>query len=51
MRVNGHVNQTEKNKESDELTQLVMGVILIAFAVVGVAVLMAMQVSAVLGRY
>jgi hypothetical protein len=45
------VNQTQKNKESDELTQLVMGVLLIAFAVVGVAVLLAMQVSTVLGRY
>jgi hypothetical protein len=45
------VNETQKNKESDELTQLVMGVLLIAFAVVGVAVLLAMQVSTVLGRY
>ena len=45
------MNQTQKNKESDELTQLVMGVLLIAFAVVGVAILLAMQVSTVLGRY
>ena len=45
------MNETRKNKESDELTQLVMGVLLIAFAVVGVAILLAMQVSAVLGRY
>jgi hypothetical protein len=45
------VNQTQKNNETDELTQLVMGVLLIAFAVVGVAVLLAMQVSTVLGRY
>ena len=45
------MNETQKNKESDELTQLVMGVLMIAFAVVGVAILLAMQVSTVLGRY
>jgi hypothetical protein len=45
------MNQTQRNKESDELVQLVMGVFLIGFAVIGVAVLMAMQVSQVIGRY
>ena len=45
------MNQTQKNKESDELTQLVMGVLLIAFAVVGVAILLAMRVAEVLARY
>lgn len=53
MRVNGHVDesqQQQKHKESDELVQLVMGVLLIAFAVVAVAVLLAVQVSTVLAR-
>jgi hypothetical protein len=45
------VKESQKHKESDELTQLVMGVLLIAFAVVAVAVLLTMQVSTVLGRY
>lgn len=51
MRVNGHVDESQKRKESDELVQLVMGVALIAFAIVGVAVLLTMQVSTILGRY
>jgi len=51
VRVNGYVDESQKRKESDELVQLVMGVALIAFAVVGVAVLLAMQVTTVLGRY
>ena len=51
MRVNGHVDESRKRKESDELVQLVMGVMLIGFAIVGAAVLLAMQVSTVLGRY
>ncbi len=51
MRVNGHVDESQKRKESDELVQLVMGVALIGFAIVGAAVLLAMQVSTVLGRY
>jgi len=45
------VDESQKRKESDELVQLVMGVALIAFAVVGAAVLLAMQVTTVLGRY
>jgi len=51
VRVNGHVDESQKRKESDELVQLVMGVALIAFAIVGVAVLLTMQVSTILGRY
>jgi len=45
------VDESQKRKESDELVQLVMGVALIAFAIVGVAVLLTMQVSTILGRY
>ena len=47
------MNETRQQKQdkSDELVQLVMGVILIAFAMVGVMVLLAMQVSTVLGRH
>ena len=49
--LNGGVNEElEKSKQTDELVQLVMGVLLIAFAVVTAAVLMTMQVSAVLSR-
>ena len=51
MRVNGHVDESQKRKESDELVQLVMGVMLIGFAIVGAAVLLTMQVTTVLGRY
>ena len=52
MRVNGHVDesQQQQHQKSDELVQLVMGVLLIAFAVVAVAVLLAVQVSTVLAR-
>ncbi len=45
------MNESQKHKESDELVQLVMGVMLIGFAVIGVAVLLTMQVTTVLGRY
>jgi hypothetical protein len=38
----------EKQKKTDEAVQLVTGVLLIAFAVVAVAVLLAMRVSEVL---
>jgi hypothetical protein len=34
----------------DEMVQLVMGVLLMAFAVVAIAVMLAMQVSSVLDR-
>ena len=44
-------SQRQKQKDSDELVQLVMGVLLIAFAVVGIAVLMAVRVADVLSRY
>ena len=45
------MDESRKRKESDELVQLVMGVALIAFAIVGAAVLVTMQVTTVLGRY
>jgi len=45
------VDESQKRKESDELVQLVMGVALIGFAIVGVAVLLTMQVSTILDRY
>jgi hypothetical protein len=48
--VNGHVIDPQKQQNTDELVQLAMGVLMIAFAVVAVAVLMTMQVSAVLAR-
>ncbi|HEV8669954.1 MAG TPA: hypothetical protein VGS01_04380 [Candidatus Limnocylindria bacterium] len=44
-------SQKRKQRESDELVQLVMGVLLIAFAVVGIAVLMTVRVADVLSRY
>lgn len=40
----------EKQKQTDEAVQLVTGVLLIAFAVVAVAVLLAMRVSEVLAH-
>ena len=40
----------QKQQKTDELVQLVMGVLLIAFAMVAVAVLLAMQVSSVFNR-
>jgi len=43
-------SQQQKQRDSDELTQLVMGVLLIAFAVVAIAVLMAARVADVLSR-
>ena len=51
LRVNGCVNeQQRKQKNSDELVQLVMGVALMAFAVVAVAVLLAAHVADILAR-
>ena len=41
----------DKQKKTDEAVQLVTGVLLIAFAVVAVAVLLAMRVAEVLARY
>lgn len=52
MRVNGSVqeSQEEKQRKTDELVQLVMGVALIAFALVAAAALLTARVSEVLGR-
>ena len=52
MRVNAQVedSQQQKQKETDELVQLVMGVLLMAFAVIAIAVMLAMQVSSVFNR-
>lgn len=52
LRVNGHVEETQeqKHKKADELVQLVSGVLLIAFAVVAVAVLLAIRVADVLSH-
>ena len=41
----------EKEKKTDKAVQLVTGVLLIAFAVVAVAVLLAVRVADVLARY
>ena len=50
-RVNGCVNeQLQKQKNSDELVQLLTGVVLIAFAVVAVMVLLAARVADVLSH-
>ena len=40
----------EKQKNTDEMVQLVTGVLLIAFAVVAIAVLLAVRVSDVLAH-
>jgi len=51
LRVNGHVDETqEKQKKTDEAVQLVTGVLLMAFAVIAVAVLLAVRVSEVLAH-
>lgn len=52
MRVNAHVEETQQQKQrkTDEMVQLVMGVLLMAFAVVAIAVMLAMQVSSVFNR-
>ena len=50
MRVNARVIEKQPHEKTEELVQLVAGVLLIAFAVVAVAALMTMQVSAVLGH-
>ncbi|HEY6203861.1 MAG TPA: hypothetical protein VI056_12575 [Candidatus Limnocylindria bacterium] len=42
--------QEQKHKKADELVQLVSGVLLIAFAVVAVAVLLAIRVADVLSH-
>ena len=52
MRVNARVeeSQQQKQQKTDEMVQLVFGVLLIAFAVVTAAALLTMQVSQVLGH-
>lgn len=40
----------QKQRKTDEAVQLVMGVALIAFAVIGIAALLAMRVSDVLSH-
>jgi len=42
--------QQRKQKNSDELVQLVMGVVLMGFAIVAVAVLLAAHVADILAR-
>jgi len=51
-RVNGRVEETQQQKQqkADELVQLLMGVALIAFAIVVVAFLLAARVADVLSR-
>jgi succinate dehydrogenase hydrophobic anchor subunit len=43
-------SQQQKQQKTDELVQLVAGVLLMAFAVIAIAVMLAMQVSSVLNR-
>ena len=56
MRVNGHVEETQeetpeqRRRKADEAVQMVIGVALIAFALIAVAVLLAIRVSDVLSR-
>ena len=40
----------EKQRKTDEMVQLVMGVLLMAFAVVAICIMLAIQVSSVLNR-
>ena len=40
----------QKQRKTDEMVQLVMGVLLMAFAVVAVCVMLAVQVSSVFNR-
>ena len=42
--------QEQKQRKTDEMVQLVMGVLLMAFAVITIAVMLAMQVSSVFNR-
>jgi hypothetical protein len=43
-------SQQTKQQKTDEMIQLLMGVLLMAFAVVAIAVMLAMQVSSVFNR-
>jgi hypothetical protein len=42
--------QEQKQRKTDEMVQLVFGVMLMAFAVIALAVMLAAQVSSVLNR-
>jgi hypothetical protein len=42
--------QEQKQRKTDEMVQLLMGVLLMAFAVVAIAVLLAVRVSEVLAH-
>ena len=42
--------QEQKQRKTDEAVQLVMGVLLMAFAVIAIAVMLAAQVSSVFNR-
>ena len=51
MRVNAHVDESQqKQQNTDEMMQLITGVLLMAFAVIAAAVMLAMQVSSVFER-
>ncbi len=57
MRVNADMDETyveetqeQKQRKTDEMVQLLMGVLLMAFAVIAIAVMLAMQVSSVFNR-
>jgi hypothetical protein len=51
VRVNAQVDESpQKQQKTDEMVQLLMGVLLMAFAVIAAAVMLAMQVSSVFGR-
>ncbi|MEX2047878.1 MAG: hypothetical protein WEE03_12000 [Chloroflexota bacterium] len=44
------MDESQQHKKSDELFEVVLGVLLCGFAVVAVAVLLTMQVSSVFAR-
>ena len=41
----------QKQRKTDEMVQLLLGVLLMAFAVVAICVMLAIQVSSVFSRY
>jgi len=43
--------QQQKQQKTDEMVQLLVGVLLMAFAVIAIAVMLAAHVSSVLQRY
>jgi len=51
VRVNAHVDESQrKQQQTEEMVQLLMGVLLMGFAVVAICVMLAMQVSSVFNR-